>query len=57
MQSCRINKYACPVHPEVILFTEQNGVHRMMIPERPVECAKCKKSYYKEECKIRRIGK
>lgn len=45
-----IVKYVCPVHADVVLFTEEQGTFRYMVMERPETCPKCKKPYYKHEC-------
>lgn len=49
--------YCCPQDKEVVLYTENNVVYddkklitKMVIPDRPVTCPKCGKSYYKSEC-------
>lgn len=47
--------YDCPVHPEVVLYTEDPSVIKMMLPDRPSECPKCKKYYYRHECKVREV--
>jgi hypothetical protein len=45
-----IVQYACPVHKNVVLFTEEAEILRFILVERPETCQKCKKSYYKSEC-------
>ena len=48
-------KYYCPIDEKELLFTETSqkkgfGIIKMMVPESPKTCPKCKKSYYKYEC-------
>lgn len=45
-----IVKYVCPVHKNVVLFTEDLSTCKYIVMERPATCQKCKKSYYKSEC-------
>jgi hypothetical protein len=42
--------YVCPLHNDVVLFTEDLGTFRYFVMERPQTCPKCKKPYYKSEC-------
>jgi hypothetical protein len=44
-----ITKYVCPIHKNIVLYTEELGTHLVVI-ERPQTCHICKKSYYKNEC-------
>jgi hypothetical protein len=45
-----IVRYVCPVHKSIVLFTEDPGIVKYILMERPETCPKCKKSYYKSEC-------
>lgn len=45
-----IVRYVCPVHKNVVLFTEDLSIFKYVIMERPEPCPKCRKSYYKAEC-------
>ncbi len=53
-------RYCCRVHDDVVLFTETprlNAIRlaesfRMIkLAEKPRECPKCDKSYYKSQCR------
>jgi len=51
-------RYYCPADEKQLLLEEKIPTrefrsYKMMIPERPLTCPICKKSYYKREC-IRR---
>lgn len=45
-------RYVCPVHNNVVLFTETPSIYqKMMLFEKTKTCQKCNKSYFKEQCK------
>jgi len=48
-----IYHFMCPVHPEEELYTEDPAITMLFIPEKPAECPKCQKYYYKGECRVR----
>jgi hypothetical protein len=48
-------KYYCPIDKKEVLFVETPqskdlNIIKMIVPESPKTCPKCKKSYYKYEC-------
>jgi hypothetical protein len=47
-------QYVCPIDNDVVLFEETAGQRgreiEMIRPERPEQCRKCTKHYYKHEC-------
>ena len=52
----KILEYACPMHPDVVLYKESEGEaksFKMVLPETPEYCTKCDKFYYKHECKVK----
>jgi len=49
-------KYVCPVHKNVVLFTEELGTLHWVVMERPQTCPICKKPYYKSECEQEHRG-
>jgi hypothetical protein len=48
-----MRRYVCPVDSDQILFVERLETQEMVVPERPVTCPTCRKSYYKHECVLR----
>jgi hypothetical protein len=52
-----IFQYTRPLHPDVVLFTEDPAIIKMIIAEPPAECRKCRKLYYKHECDVREARK
>lgn len=42
--------YCCPKDEEQVLFVEDTSFMKLIVPEPPATCPKCKKSYYKWEC-------
>jgi hypothetical protein len=45
-----IVRYVCPVHRDVVLFTEDLSIVKYIVMERPATCPQCRKPYYKAEC-------
>jgi len=49
-------EYVCPKHPDVVLFTDEDGARREIIKSVTFSgggtryCGKCDKHYYKHEC-------
>jgi len=45
--------YVCPKHRTQVLYVEDPGRIELVIVQKPAECPKCKKPYYKWECVIK----
>lgn len=43
--------FVCPKHPDVVLFRENPDRLEVVRIAEPVECPKCKRHYYKRECR------
>lgn len=55
MPEQEITYYYCPKHPTVLLLTERMLMElKILVPEKPLYCEKCQKSYFKKECSTRK---
>lgn len=47
-------KLTCPVHHDVVLFTEHLDRMEIIVFGQTRRCPKCGKSYFKEQCQPKR---
>jgi len=45
-------KYVCPIHPQRVLFSDDNFDMLVKIETAPSYCPECSKHYLKHECNL-----